>query len=137
VVDDGAAGTYVINTDYRVDKVTGRIFIVDGGGIAAGDTIYIDYDYKAIEYDMVKAFIQSEVKGFLRFVGDPAVGPAFEAEVWKCTIVPEGDIPFLSDDWGTINFTVTIEKDEADHPTDPYFHIIERAADFGTADSTT
>ena len=30
----GGTPTYVLNTDYKVDAVTGRIYIVEGGGIA-------------------------------------------------------------------------------------------------------
>ena len=36
--------------------------------------------------------------------GDPAVGPVYEMEIWKVKIKPTGDIPWITDEWGQIEF---------------------------------
>lgn len=136
VVDDGAT-PFTVNVDYRVDAATGRIYIIPDGAIADDDTIYVDYDYSAVDYDMIRAFKQSKITGYLRFIGDPASGSAYECEVWKCSLSPNGDLSFLGNDaWGKLDFSLTIEKDET-HTDDPFFHVIERAANFGITESTT
>ena len=45
VKDEGATTTYVVDTDYTVDRATGIITRVSTGDIAANDTLTLTYDY--------------------------------------------------------------------------------------------
>lgn len=45
VTDVGGATTYTEGTDYEINTETGVITRVDGGGITAGETVEVDYDY--------------------------------------------------------------------------------------------
>jgi len=73
--------TYTVTTDYTVDAVTGRIYIVEGGGIADAAHIEVDYTYATIALPTVRGMNQSAVKGYIRFVPDPARGPKWECEI--------------------------------------------------------
>jgi hypothetical protein len=128
----------VEGTDFRVDNYTGRVFIVPGSSaLADGASKTVTFDYDDVTYTTIRGFKKQEILGYMRFIGDPAVGPAYEAEIWKANLKPEGDIPFLSDDWGQINFTLTIEKDETNHANEPYFRVVARGEDYGTIVTTT
>jgi len=61
-----------------------------------------------------------QIFGEFKFVGDPAHGPSFMANLWKVTIAPTGEIDFLSDDWGTMNFRIDINSDIDNHPDNEY-----------------
>lgn len=115
-----------INTDYKVDGPTGRIYFNDVAGWTEAQTITVDYSAGTTALDTVRAFTVSEVRGSMRFISSNASGPDYELEIWKCSIKPAGNIDFLSDDWGKIQFNVSIEKDETNHPNEPYFRLIER-----------
>ena len=125
VTDSGGTTTYVEGTDYKIDATTGRLFILSNGSITDEQEILVDYSVGTVSYDTVRAFTQSKVEGFLRFIGDNQSGPNYEAEIWKCSIAPNGEINFLSEEWGSIPMTLNIEKDETNHPDEPYFRLID------------
>ena len=124
VTDSSGSTTYVENTDYRIDATTGRLFILSSGSITDGQDILVDYSAAALTYDSIRAFTKSSVEGFLRFVGNNQSGPNYEAEIWKCSLSPNGDINFLAEEWGSIAMNLNIEKDETNHPNEPYFRLI-------------
>jgi hypothetical protein len=124
VTNVGGTVTYVEDTDYRVDETVGRVYIIDGGAITEGQTLYVDYDYAAASYPTVQALTRSEVAGSLRFVGDPTIGQAYEVVVHKVRVKCDGDVNFISDDWGIISLSFEILKDAAGHPSSPWFEVL-------------
>jgi len=64
-----------------------------------------------------------EVEGHLRFVGNPAAGPTFQVDLWSVQLKPTSPIPFISDEWGIVEFEASIQNDAANHPTTPYGQI--------------
>lgn len=137
VVSNVVVTGYVANVDYRVDAITGRIYVIPTGHIEDGEELDIDYSYAQINYNTIQAFKKSSVRGYLRFIGDPGAGPAYEAEIWTCSLATNGDIPWLADDWGSINIDISIDKDQTGHPTNPFFHVIDLEADYGVLGTTT
>lgn len=114
---------YIIDTTLRDDKI-GRIFIPTTSTIVDGSDIEIDYTRAAITYTKIKAFAQSQVEGFLRFVSDNPAGGQQELQIWRVSLTPTGDTAMIGDDWSTLGFTGEILKDTVNHPDSPYFNII-------------
>lgn len=136
-VSNVVVATYTVTTDYLVDADIGRLYIEPDGSIADGATITVSYDYDAVHYPTVSGFGATSVEGMLRFVGDPQAGPTYELEVWSCSLKPNGDINFLSEEWGNIVFNFAIDNDETNHPDDPYFRLIDVSTNTGTTTTTT
>jgi hypothetical protein len=126
VTSDPAGTTYVLGTDYSVDAVTGRIYIIPGGGIADDDDILVDYTYATILLNTVRGMNTRAVKGFIRFIGDPARGPKYECQVWRAAIHADGAMGFISDEYANFTMTGDIESDAVNHPDDPHFLLIDR-----------
>lgn len=129
VVVNGTGGTptYVVTTDYLVDAVEGRIYIVPGGGIAAGTPLEIDYTYADLDIKQVRGMTETSVKGYMRFVGDPARGPKYTIEVWRASIHADGAIAFIGDEYAGYNMIGDIESDAPNHPNEPHFRALEVA----------
>lgn len=111
------AATKTINTDYLVDLVSGRVYIVPGGTIVAGtDIVKVTYTYPTLTagttaMDRVLAGTRADVTGLLRFVPVPASGPKWEAIVWKVTFTPDGELALISDDFGEFKLKGAILAD--------------------------
>jgi hypothetical protein len=122
------AGALVDGTDYEVDAVRGRIYLIPTGaateGSTAADEITVDYSAGTVSLQQVLGATQSIIEGFLRFIGDPSAGPITEVEVWKASITPGGETGLISDDWGSWQLTLDIQKDSANNPTMPYYRQI-------------
>ena len=48
---------------------------------------------------------QTSVKGYLRFIGDPARGPKYECEIWRASVRADGAIGFISDEYSSFSLT--------------------------------
>lgn len=131
VTDVSGVTTYTENTDYTVDATIGRIKILSSGSITDLEALYVDYSYSASSVPRVSALTRSEIQGLIRFVGDPAVGPALHVVIWKVRMKCDADVNFISDDWGTISLSFEVLKDVANHPNDPWFKAYEMSADTG------
>jgi len=126
VTDQTGTITYVLTTDYVVDADVGRIRAVIGGAINEAQILHVDYNYDATEYPMVTALNDSTIEAFIRFVGDPAVGPTYEIEIWKVKIKPSGELPWITDEWGQMEFEFEVLKDASGHPDEPWFVLYDK-----------
>jgi len=124
VTGTGGTPTYDENDDYTVDAVTGRIYIVEGGAIADGTEIEVDFTYGTIALPTVQGMTQTSIKGYLRFIGDPARGPKYECEIWRASIRADGAIGFISDEYASFTLTGDIESDAVNHPNEPHYRLI-------------
>ena len=59
---------------------------------------------------------QTSVKGYLRFIGDPARGPKYECEIWRASVRADGAIGFISDEYSSFTLTGDIESDALEPP---------------------
>lgn len=103
--------TYTLTTDYKVDAESGRIYIVEGGGIVDGTHIEVDYSYDAATEIVLLGGNTNVIEGFLRFIGDPATGPILEAEVYKLSFTPDGAIGLIGDDYAEFSLKGKVESD--------------------------
>lgn len=126
VKDATGSTTYVLGTDYLVDTTAGLIMALSTGSITDSETLHISYDYADIASTQINAVTNPSTTGYLKFVGDPAAGIAFEGEFWQVDLTANGDIGFITEsDWATIEYTGEVAKDEIGHPTSPYFNIYQ------------
>ena len=121
-----AASVKVLGTDYTVDAISGRIYILPTGSILAGDTLTVDYTYATQSLNMVQAGTSAKQDGYLRFVADPVSGPHYEVEVWHVNFTPSGAIGFIADDFGNWTLEGMVIADLVNHPTEPLYHVIDR-----------
>ena len=62
----------------------------------------------------------TEVVGTLDFVGTNELGPRYHVQLWKVKLRSTGEVNFISDDWGNIQFEGVVLDDQANHPSQPY-----------------
>ncbi len=93
-----------------------RIYIVEVARSPTSD-IEVDYTYGTIALPTVRGMNQTSIKGYLRFIGDPARGPKYECEIWRASIRADGAIGFISDEYASFTLTGDIESDASNHPT--------------------
>jgi hypothetical protein len=120
----GGGSALVENTDFKVDRERGRVFVVDGGDMVAGD-----YDVDVASYasstasvHVVEALTQSAIDGALKFI---AVNPAddddwVEYQFHQVRLSAEGDLSLIGDDWTVMQLSGTAESNTAadtDSPT--------------------
>lgn len=127
VTGPSGSPVYDVNDDYKVDAVPGRIYIVEGGAIADASNIEVDFTYDTIALPVVRGMNQTSVKGYLRFVSDPARGPKYECEIWRASVRADGAIGFISDEYASWSLTGDIESDATTHPNEPHYRLIKVA----------
>ena len=92
----GATVTYIAGTDYNVDLETGRVQILAGGAIVAGD-VEFGYTPVAGTFEGVKSGAAAELSGALRIVSDNASGGNRDFYMPKVTLTPSGDLPIIAE----------------------------------------
>jgi hypothetical protein len=128
VTDGGTTFVEGATRDYQVDYESGRILINKNGACYEQEALRVAYSYGAIAYPQLLFAERAVVQGQLRFVGNNTQGPNYEVLLWKVSLKPTSDIPFISDDWGKIAFEGEVMKDASNHPNDPFGYIVERKA---------
>lgn len=118
----GSPVSLVLNTDYEIDAELGRIRIkVEAANIAEGDELGFDYAADATataQVAQVSALTETSVTIALKFIGEnPADnGSRYEVQIQKTAILAEGDFALISDDWTTMTFTGSAERNDAYSP---------------------
>jgi hypothetical protein len=74
VVIKVAAATKTLNTDYTVDLVSGRVYIVPGGGIADDAVVTADYTKAAKTRSQIISASNITLNGAARFIADNPKG---------------------------------------------------------------
>ncbi len=131
VTGPASTPTYVLNTDYKVDLVSGRIYVIPAGAIADAASLEVDFTYPTLSGTMlpyVEAGTSSFIEGFVRFKGKQAAGPSMEVEVWKASLTPDGAVPFIGDDFAEYRIRGRVLADTVGHPTEPHYRVYEVAA---------
>lgn len=116
----------ILNRDYIIiSAAAGVIFIPDtvANTLTNGDTVIVSYTYEAPAIKKITGGTNLRVEGYLRFIGDPTIGPRYEGEFWRVSIIPEGDMPFIMDDLKALTITFDCQDDAINHPEDPFFKL--------------
>lgn len=105
--------TYVAGTDYNVDLETGRVQIIDGGAITAGN-VHFGYTPVAGTFESIKSGATSSVEGALRIISDNAVGKKKDWYFPKVSLTPSGDLPLVTEgsstDYAAMAFGLEVLK---------------------------
>lgn len=110
VVVKVGATTKTITTDYTVDLVLGRIYIVSGGGIANNDVVTVDYTKTAMSREQLASASLASLQGALRFIADNPKGTNRDLYAPKVNLKPSGTLQFKGDDWMKMSFEVEFLK---------------------------
>ncbi|RLJ20802.1 hypothetical protein DJ031_04640 [bacterium endosymbiont of Escarpia laminata] len=98
VTGTGGTPTYTVTSDYVVNAVEGRIYIVPGGAITDGTGILVDYTPAANTREQVVSNTSGAKTGALRFVADNTAGANRDLYIPRCEMAPSGDLSFKSRD---------------------------------------
>lgn len=109
--------THVLDTDYSLDAVNGRIYIIPGGGITDDDVLHVDYTPAAeTRNEMASGSTTTNVA--IRIVEDNQEGNNKVHYIAKATLSPNGEIPTISseDAWAQMSYTIGIQKKDVTTP---------------------
>lgn len=122
--------------DYQIlDADAGMIRISQTpstAGLADGDDLTIDYTAAALTAGSgrvtIRGATKSKIEGYLKFLPDNQAGINKEADVWRVSFTPDGDLGFISQEFNKWAATGTAQEDRTNHPNEPYYRILERPA---------
>lgn len=111
VKDEDGTVTFDAGEDYNVDLETGRVQILEGGSIVAGD-VQFGYTPVAGTFERVKTGGKAEVLGALRIVADNASGANRDFYMPKVVLTPTGDLPLIAEgtDFVQLQFGLEVLK---------------------------
>lgn len=109
VQDETDTTTYVEDTDYSLDALRGRIYILPDGAIADDDIIHVDYTPAASTRTRVISQ-QDVIYGALRFVANNPTGSNNDHYFAKVELSANGDYALKGDDWQQMGFNIDILK---------------------------
>ncbi|WP_440105419.1 hypothetical protein [Acidovorax sp. BL-A-41-H1] len=111
VKNEAGTTTYDAGDDYNVDLETGRVQIVEGGAIVAGN-VKFGYTPVAASFERVTTGSTSEIRGALRIVSDNATGGDRDYYMPRVTLTPDGDLPIIAEgtDFVQLNFGLEVLK---------------------------
>jgi hypothetical protein len=124
--------TLVSGTDYSIEDAAGGLvkIIPSGVTVADGTALRLTYIAAAVTRDKVHAGVVTSLAGRLLFIPDNTTGPDNEVVVWNASITPDGEIPFIGDDWLKWNLSGSVQSDTAGtyggSSDNPYFYIETR-----------
>lgn len=99
----------VVTTDYTVDAVSGRIYVVPGGGLATAIghaaalaspvdlELYVGYTPASESRQRVTSGTAGSVSGALRYIADNANGSNRDLYIASCSAAPSGELAFITD----------------------------------------
>lgn len=121
----GVADTpvYTAGTDYLLDAENGLVYIIPGGGIADGTDIEFFGGWAATTITRLRGGKESTIRARMLFQSDNASGPNYRVEAWRVSITPDGEMGFISDDFGNFTLRLAVEADTAGHPNEPNYVI--------------
>lgn len=118
VKDSTKVTTYVLNTDYTVDAISGMIKALSTGAIDDSESLKVSYDYAGVTESKVSSGKYIAVNSQIRLDGtNLANSKSIEALVYEANLIPEGDYSFISEKFATIKLTGNIiQRTDKDEP---------------------
>jgi hypothetical protein len=118
-----------LNTDYLLDAEVGMVCILSTGeGVEAVTTW--DGDAAAIDSVTVRGLNTGKILGALRFISaaNQAAGPRFKADIHLVELAPDGELPFISEEFGSFTLKGKAQKDAAKPLGEEFFTVRELVA---------
>lgn len=121
----GPSTAATLNTDYKVDAVFGLIYIVPGGLFVDGDNLLVTYTKPAKTMEKLQIGTETVLEGRLVIRSVPLSGPRLEGTYWRAQISPDGELPWISEPFGSFKLKATVLADSDGHPGNEFGEIIE------------
>ena len=121
VVTDGGTVpvTYVAGVDYVLNTTFGWIKALEGGALAAGETVEVSATVRAASGTAIRGSRQKEIRVELFLDGANQVdGSPVEVQVYEALLAPESAFDFLAEDFAVITLTGTLKTPA--NRTEPY-----------------
>lgn len=106
---DGETTALVAGSDYVYDPLLARVTPLEGGSLAVGDDIEVDYAVEASTRDRVISKGQT-IEGALRYLANNPTGANIDKFMPWVKITPNGDFSLKGDEWQMVPFTIEILK---------------------------
>lgn len=99
IKNSAGSTTYVKDTDYTIDYVTGQIFILQAGAITDNQSLKASYTYSAVTADSIKGGTQSSIRGMIHMKGQNVFDndAQVEIKIWDAVLTSDSAIDWLSD----------------------------------------
>jgi hypothetical protein len=124
VVKEGVI-TLTIGTDYLVDLAFGLVYVVPGGALISGDDLLVSYTPTAQAVNKVTIGTKAVIEGRLVIRSIPASGSQYEGTYWRTQLSPDGEYPWISEEYGTFKLKATVLADASNHPGNELGEIVE------------
>ncbi len=103
VTHTSGSPTYALGTDYEVIYLTGQIRAIEGGAIADGASVKVDYTAQAMTSKKIMGSTQSSVRARILFTGkNMADDTNVLLTAWEGVFTPEGAFDLLANDFGEV-----------------------------------
>lgn len=110
VTSDPVGTTYDNLNDYTVDPELGRLYIVPGGAIEAGDPLIVTYATAASTRTQIVVGDGTTIEGALRFISYNPTGPRRDYYWPYVQLRADGDFAMKGDEWQQLSFAFDILK---------------------------
>lgn len=120
----GGSTALTSGTDYEVNAEFGLIKFLSGGAIQEGDNAFVNGAVPALTITKIRVAQESAPIAHIKFLCDDAnnEGDAAkdELELWKVSVAPDGELNFISDEYGAFSLSMAVLSDATNHADDPY-----------------
>jgi hypothetical protein len=123
-------------TDYTIEDASRGVIKVlsTSPSVADGTALRLTYIAAALTgtgaLPVVRGAVDTSVEGRLLFIPDNTTGPDNEVEIWNATLAPDGEIPFIADEFMKFSLGGQAQDDSAGlyggSTANPYFQVITR-----------
>lgn len=124
VVTRDGTDALTVDTDYILYADRGLILLRAGASVQDGDDIEVEYNRPALTISTVRIAKEGAPVCHLLFFSDDANtdgrGAKDVLEIWRVSMAPEGELNFISDEYGTFQLTMGVLSDPTNHPNDPF-----------------
>ena len=123
-----AGGAYILGRDYVVEYQASSIGLVKipATSTITESTVKIDYNVPEGTFPKVSGSNAGKIEGELLFLGDNGMSTVYNANFWKVSLTPSGDLTgLIGTDFGSFELTGDILSDRINHPDEPFYHYVK------------
>lgn len=124
VVIKQTAVTLVLNDDYVLNTELGLVKILSTGSTPPLEAVTTwEGDVAAITSTVIRGLSVGKIEGRLKYFSatNQAAGPRFEVDVHKVSFTPEGELGFISEEFGTFSLSGKAQKDVSKPAGEEFF----------------
>ncbi len=126
VVKQGVT-TGVLNTDYELNTELGLVKIKSGGAFTEAITTWDGSRAAITNANLVRALSVGSIEGSLKYASaaNQGAGPRWEVEIHKIQLNADGELQFISEEFGTFTLRGKAQKDTTKAAGEQFFTLRE------------